>query len=85
MAEKMVLTCDNPGGGRPCSRPATRWHLWRDGERRSAQIDLCDAHAKALIALTEHAPSVPLPTKPRAQMELTPLRTTAATAVLKRK
>ena len=84
MAEKVMLTCDNPGG-KACQKPAVRWHIWRDGEKSAATVDLCDTHARPLIHLVELAPGAPLPTRPRAQMELTTLRTTPATAGLKRK
>lgn len=84
MAETMMLTCDNPGG-KACSRPATRWHIWRDGEKSAAVVDLCEQHSRVLATMIELAPGAPLPTKPRAQMELTTLRTTPATAGLKRK
>ena len=84
MAEKTVLTCDNPGG-KACQRPATRWHIWRDGDKSAAAVDLCEVHSRALENLVELAPPAQLPTRPRAQMELTTLRTTAATAGLKRK
>lgn len=85
MAETVMLTCDNPGGKSSCSRPATRWNIWRDGDKTAVQIDLCDTHSKSLMALVASAPPTSLPSRPRAQMELTTLRTTSATAGLKRK
>jgi hypothetical protein len=83
MAKATVLLCDH--GSRSCKQPATNYKLWRDGEQKAWTVDLCDEHAAPLLAVVDGADLVELPTKQRVRMEVTTLRTTQATAHLKKK
>lgn len=90
MARREVLVCDvqvNDGHGSgacPCGREATRYTLWRDGDRQAATVDLCVEHAAPLEALLSAGSVVDLPVKQRARMEPTALRVTPKTAHLKK-
>lgn len=83
MAKETVLLCDSNGGA--CRKPATNYRLWRDGEQKAWSVDLCDEHATPLLAVVDSADLVDLPSKSRVRMEVTKLRTTPATAHLKKK
>lgn len=83
MAKETVLLCDY--AAKSCRQPATNYKMWRDGEQKAWSVDLCDEHAAPLLAIIEGADLTDLPAKPRVRMEVTPLRTTPATAHLKKK
>jgi len=83
MAKETVLTCDFDHS--TCRRLATRFKLWREGDKQSLAIDLCEEHAKPLLDIFEHATLTDLPTKPRARMEVTKLVATPKTQHLKKK
>lgn len=83
MATKTVLVCDfGPEG---CSKEATSYRLFRDGDRQAWRVDLCEDHARPLLEAAKRGELVDLPTKPRVRMEATRLRTTPKTAHLKTK
>lgn len=83
MAKQTVLLCDFAQG--TCRQPATSYRMWRDGEQKAWSVDLCDEHAAPLLAVVDGAPLVDLPLKQRVRMEVTKLRTTPATAHLKKR
>jgi hypothetical protein len=83
MSKQTVLLCDFDGG--TCRQPATNYKVWRDGDQKAWSVDLCDGHAEPLLSVVQGAEMVELPTKARVRMEVTTLRTTPATAHLKKK
>ena len=83
MAHEVVLRCDNPGG-KPCLRQATAWRIWPEGAPSAYRVDLCEVHAKPLLAIISGAISETLPTKPRQAMQITKLKTTKETKALKK-
>lgn len=68
----------------PCVREAKRYTVFTEGDRQARAVDLCSVHARPLEALLVNAEVVDLPTKPRARMEPTKLRTTPHTARYKK-
>lgn len=82
MAVTQVRVCDFDDGA--CQRNATCYKVWRDGDRQAWSVDLCEEHAKPLLALVEQAERTDLPTKPRVRLEPTQLRTTDKTRPLKK-
>ena len=83
MAQEIVLRCDGVGG-KPCLRQAKAWRIWPEGAPAAYRIDLCDTHAKPLLAFISNAVPEDLPTKPRQAMTVTKLKTTKATRSLKK-
>lgn len=83
MARETVTLCDFEQGA--CRRVADSYRLWRDGDKQASAIDLCEEHARPLLAIFEGTQSVDLPAKPRARMDVTKLVTTPKTAHLKKK
>lgn len=77
---KETRLCDLPG----CGRAAVRYVVVTEGDRQGRAVDLCVLHARPLEALLVHSELVDLPSKPRARMEPTRLRTTARTARFKK-
>lgn len=82
MAKETVLTCDFGQGS--CRLPAVAYRLWSEGDKQAQAVDLCEQHSAALREAFEGAALVDLPTKQRARMEVTALRTTPKTAHLKK-
>lgn len=82
MARKMMVLCDFETG--TCTSPATSYALWKVGEAEAFFMDLCDEHAKPLLAMFEPASKGPLPSKPRRRRQVTELVATPRTAHLKR-
>lgn len=83
MARETVLICDFEHGA--CRKPAKSYRVWADGDRQAWAIDLCEDHARPLLDIAEAGELVDLPTKPRQRLEVTKLKTTPATAHLKKK
>ena len=82
MAVTSVRVCDFDEGG--CARPATCFKVWRDGDRQSWTVDLCEEHAAPLLAIVANAERSDLPVRPRVKLEPTVLKTTAKTRPLKK-
>jgi hypothetical protein len=82
VATKTIRLCDFPDS--PCSKEATSYRLWREGDRHALAIDLCDEHAEPLNRMFAKAEQTDLPVKPRVKMEVTRLRSTPATRPLKK-
>lgn len=82
MATKTVRVCDFDEG--TCASPVQEYRVWRDGDRQAWMLDLCDEHARPLLAIVEKAVKTDLPTKSRVRMEPTQLRTTDKTRHLKK-
>lgn len=82
MVRTTLVLCDFDDGS--CQRPATCYKVWKDGDRQAWTIDLCDDHAKPLLAIVDGAERSDLPAKPRVKLEATTLRTTDQTKHLKK-
>ena len=82
MATRTLKICDFDHGA--CTQVATEYRVWRDGDRQAWTLDLCEDHARPLLAIVEGAERTDLPTKTRARMEPTQLRTTDKTRPLKK-
>ena len=82
MATQTVWVCDFGGG--TCENPATRYRLWREGDKQSWEVDLCDQHAKPVLAALSLGRVTDLPARQRQRMEVTKLRQTPRTRHLKK-
>lgn len=80
--KQVITVCDRQDT--TCDGPVSSFRVWREGERTAFMVDLCEAHASPILALIAGADAVELPTKPRAVMQITKLRTTEATRHLKK-
>lgn len=81
LAETRICDVLSP---KPCGRDAVRYVVVTEGERQGRAVDLCQTHARPLEALLVYSETVDLPSKPRARMEPTKLRTTPRTARFKK-
>ena len=82
MVRRMVAECDLADG--ICLGIVKGYRLWAEGDRQACSVDLCEAHARPLVAVFERGELVDLPVKPRVRMEGTKLRPTERTAHLKK-
>ena len=84
MAKREVFVCDLAGQG-GCRGLVDNFTVWRQCDRQAVAVDLCEEHAAPLVTVMKVGSTVDLPVKPRARMERTALKTTEATAHLKKK
>lgn len=84
MAKHEVFVCDMAGHG-GCLGLVDNFTMWRQSDRQAVAVDLCEEHAAPLITVMKVGSVVDLPVKPRARMERTALKTTPATAHLKKR
>lgn len=78
MAKREVVECDK------CSRPGRTFVLWAEGDAAARSVDLCESHSRPVSTPFAEGSVVDLPSKPRARMEVTRLKTTARTRSLKK-
>lgn len=83
MAKQSILVCDMRASA--CREPVVSLRMWAEGDRQAVHIDLCQVHAKPILDAFAAGQLGELPTRPRVKMEPTKLRTTHATADLKKK
>lgn len=79
MARREVTECDK------CGKPGRAFVLWVEGEQSGLSVDLCETHSRSVTAVFADGSPVDLPSKPRARMERTVLKTTARTQHLKKR
>lgn len=82
MAKREVMFCDVQNND--CSGDVSSFIVHESGSRQAVAVDLCAVHAQPLRDLLSRGNFTELPTKPRARMEPTKLRTTPRTAPLKK-
>lgn len=78
MVRREVVECDK------CGREGRTYVLWADGDADARAVDLCEVHSRTLMVTFATGTVTELPTRPRARMEVTPLKTTARTQALKK-
>lgn len=84
MAKHEVIVCDMAGQG-GCLGLVDTYTIWRQSDRQAVSVDVCEEHAAPLVTVMKVGSVVDLPVKPRARMERTVLKTTPATAHLKKR